>query len=48
MPPRLAPIQVVIVPIYRKDEEREVVLAKAREVVARCQASAPTWTTGTT
>ena len=23
MPPKLAPIQVVIVPIYRKDEERE-------------------------
>jgi len=32
IPPRLAPIQVVIVPIYRKDEEREAVLAKAREV----------------
>jgi len=35
MPPRLAPIQVVIVPIYRKDEERESVLAKAREVADR-------------
>jgi prolyl-tRNA synthetase len=35
MPPRLAPIQVVIVPIYRKDEEREPVLAKARELPAR-------------
>ena len=34
IPPRLAPIQVVIVPIYRKDEERETVLAKAREVAA--------------
>jgi prolyl-tRNA synthetase len=34
MPPRLAPIQVVIVPIARKPEEREAVLAKAREVVA--------------
>jgi prolyl-tRNA synthetase len=34
MPPRLAPIQVVIVPIFRKDEEREMVMAKAREVVA--------------
>jgi prolyl-tRNA synthetase len=34
MPPRIAPIQVVIVPIYRKDEERERVLAKAREVAA--------------
>lgn len=26
LPPRLAPYQVVVVPIYRKDEEREVVL----------------------
>ncbi|HEV2146974.1 MAG TPA: proline--tRNA ligase [Longimicrobiaceae bacterium] len=34
MPPRVAPIQVVIVPIYRKDEERELVLGKAREIVA--------------
>ncbi len=34
MPPRVAPIQVVIVPIYRKDEERETVLAKVREIVA--------------
>jgi prolyl-tRNA synthetase len=33
MPPRLAPIQVVVVPIYRKDDEREAVLAKAREIV---------------
>ena len=32
MPPRLAPIQVVIVPIYRKDEERTQVLEKARQV----------------
>ena len=32
MPPKLAPIQVVIVPIYRKDEERERVLGKADEV----------------
>ncbi len=34
MPPRLAPIQVVIVPIARKAEEREEVLAKARAVAA--------------
>jgi prolyl-tRNA synthetase len=33
-PPRLAPIQVVIVPIYRKDEERDTVLSKADEVAA--------------
>src|SRR5438034_9868165 len=29
LPPRLAPIHVVIVPIYRKAEEREKVLAAA-------------------
>jgi prolyl-tRNA synthetase len=34
MPPKVAPIQVVIVPIYRKDDERELVLAKTRELVA--------------
>jgi prolyl-tRNA synthetase len=32
----LAPIQVVIVPIYRKDEERALVLEKAEFVAARC------------
>ena len=30
VPPRLAPIHVVIVPIFRKPEEREAVLAAAR------------------
>ena len=34
MPPRVAPIQVVIVPIYRKEDERERVLAKCAEIVA--------------
>jgi prolyl-tRNA synthetase len=34
MPPLLAPIQVVIVPIFRKDEERERVMAKAATIVA--------------
>jgi prolyl-tRNA synthetase len=34
IPPRLAPIQVVIVPIARKEAEREQVLAKARAVAA--------------
>jgi prolyl-tRNA synthetase len=29
LPPRLAPIQVVIVPIFRKDEEKTVVMEKA-------------------
>src|SRR5687767_3422897 len=33
MPPRVAPYQVVIVPIFRKDEERNEVLAKARALV---------------
>ena len=32
LPPRLAPIQVVIIPIYRSDEEFEVVNAKSLEV----------------
>jgi prolyl-tRNA synthetase len=32
LPPRIAPIQVVIVPIYRKDEERTLVLEKAEFV----------------
>jgi prolyl-tRNA synthetase len=34
IPPKLAPIQAVIVPIYRKDDERENVLSKAGEVAA--------------
>jgi prolyl-tRNA synthetase len=34
MPPRLAPIQVVIVPIGRKEEERVATVAKARELAA--------------
>ena len=32
LPPRLAPIHVVIVPIYRKAEEREAVLAAAQQL----------------
>ena len=34
MPPRLAPIQVVIVPIYRKDEERARVMGAAEQLRA--------------
>jgi prolyl-tRNA synthetase len=34
LPPKLAPIQVVIVPIYRKDEEFETVSQKANEIMA--------------
>jgi prolyl-tRNA synthetase len=35
LPPRLAPIQVVIVPIWRKDAERTAVLELARKVAAQ-------------
>jgi prolyl-tRNA synthetase len=35
VPPRLAPTQVVVIPIYRNDEERSATEAKAREVAAR-------------
>ena len=35
LPPWLAPTQVVIVPIYRSDEERALVLEKANAVAAR-------------
>jgi prolyl-tRNA synthetase len=34
LPPRLAPIHVVIVPIYRKPEEREAVTAAANQLAA--------------
>ena len=34
LPPRLAPVQVVVVPIYRNDEDRSLVLEKASEVGA--------------
>ena len=32
LPPKLAPVQVVVVPIYRKDEEREIVLAEVKKL----------------
>ncbi|MDT8369592.1 MAG: proline--tRNA ligase [Longimicrobiales bacterium] len=35
VPPRLAPIQTVIVPIYRDDAERTATVTKAQEVAAR-------------
>lgn len=38
LPPRLAPFQVVIVPIYRSDEEFEKVDAKAKEIKATLEA----------
>ena len=34
VPPKLAPIQVVLVPIYRKDEERTVVLDELDRIAA--------------
>ena len=34
LPPRIAPIQVVIVPIYKTDEQREHVLMIARQIAA--------------
>ena len=39
LPPRVAPSQVVILPIYRKDEEREQVLAAANDLVKQLKAS---------
>src|SRR5690554_3381548 len=33
LPPKLAPIQVVIIPIFRSEEELEAVSAKAREIM---------------
>lgn len=33
LPPKLAPIQVVIVPIYKSDEEREAIAAVAHEIM---------------
>ncbi|TAE48966.1 MAG: proline--tRNA ligase, partial [Bacteroidetes bacterium] len=39
LPPVLAPIQVVMVPIYRKDEERAQVLDKCRELAAQFKAA---------
>ena len=39
MPPRVAPIQAIIVPIWRKDAEREAVAALAGEVEAALRAA---------
>ncbi len=32
LPPRVAPVQVVIIPIYRKDEQRDSILVKIQEI----------------
>jgi prolyl-tRNA synthetase len=39
LPPVLAPLQVVIVPIYRSDEERSAVLEKADELMKELRAN---------
>jgi prolyl-tRNA synthetase len=38
LPPRLAPFQVVFVPIYRNDEQKNAVLAKIDEIAAQLKA----------
>lgn len=38
LPPRLAPIQVVIIPIYRDDTQKEMVLEAARKIQAEIKA----------
>ena len=38
LPPKLAPIQVVIVPIYRKDEQLEAITEKADEITKALRA----------
>ena len=38
LPPKLAPHQVVIVPIYRSDEQREQVVEKAKELKTQLEA----------
>jgi len=38
LPPKLAPHQVVIVPIYRSDEQREEVVKKAKELKSQLEA----------
>ena len=38
LPPKLAPFQVVIVPIYRKEEQLEAINAKVDEIVAKLKA----------
>jgi prolyl-tRNA synthetase len=38
IPPKLAPIHVVLVPIYRKEEERETVVKRIHEIADRLKA----------
>ena len=37
LPPKLAPIHVVMVPIYKTQEERDAILAKMDEIKAECE-----------
>jgi len=39
LPPRIAPLQVVLVPIYRKDDEKAAVLEAAARIVGGLQAA---------
>jgi prolyl-tRNA synthetase len=39
LPPKLAPVQATIIPIYRKDEERSAVLAKVQQLVEELKAA---------
>ncbi len=38
LPPRIAPLQVVIVPIYKGDEQKELVGSKAKEIMQQLKA----------
>ena len=38
LPPRIAPLQVVIVPIYKGDEQKEQIGAKAKEIMQQLKA----------
>ncbi len=38
LPPKLAPIQVVIVPIYRSEEQLDAIVVKAKEIAAELKA----------
>lgn len=39
LPPRIAPLHVVVMPIYRNDDERRVVLEYCHALVAECRAT---------
>ena len=38
LPPRIAPVQVVIIPIYKGDEQRDIIDAKAKEIMKELKA----------